>query len=431
MESLKAYILFPGAAKNPLYSGWLDELPIPFEIVREYDTRWAPDEDAGILITHHHYRWEELSILRRVVSQSQVPVLILVDGVLEYRNSFENPELADGVMFQPLVGHKLACLGASQIRWIESWGNTGKCELVGLPRLDDLIGKPRATLPTTGPFRLLVATARTPWFNETQRESTYRALQALQEQLTRLGGIGDRPLDVVWRMNEELHLNMRAPGFERRRGRLREALQEVHAVITTPSTLQLEAAAMGLPVAVIDFHDCPQMTPMAWQIVHKDQIPGTLRELAHPPAAKLSVQDVLLQDALQLQEPASLRMGQLVSALVEAGRQARQAGRPLDLPDRILDHPSRGFSSPQPSGTRAALFPDHPIFGNQDLEDLRTELAAAIQEMGHYPEKYFQQRSTNQQLRGYINWLRLLIRNRAATIEELTRALQQLRDQSP
>ena len=141
MESLKAYILFPGAAKNPLYSGWLDELPIPFEIVREYDTRWAPDADAGILITHHHYRWEELSILRRLVSQSQVPVLILVDGVLEYRNSFENPELADGVMFQPLVGHKLACLGASQIRWIESWGNTGKCELVGLPRLDDLIGK--------------------------------------------------------------------------------------------------------------------------------------------------------------------------------------------------------------------------------------------------------------------------------------------------
>ena len=122
MNDQKAYILFPGAAKNSLYADWLEQLPMSSEIVREYDTQWTPPDDAGIVITHSHYRWEEISILRRLFQETKVPLLILVDGILEYRNSFEHPDLADGSMFQPLIGHKLACLGKSQIRWIESWG---------------------------------------------------------------------------------------------------------------------------------------------------------------------------------------------------------------------------------------------------------------------------------------------------------------------
>ncbi|MDG2013759.1 MAG: hypothetical protein P8J33_09655, partial [Pirellulaceae bacterium] len=426
MENLKAYILFPGAAKNPLYAGWLDDLALPVEIVKDYNTDWNPPADAGILITHSHYRWEELSILRRVKQQESLPILILVDGILEYRNSFQHPDLTDGSMFQPLVGHKLACIGDSQVRWTEAWGNTGKCELVGLPRLDYLADVPKRDLAKTGPFRVLVASARTPWFDDKQRELTYAALTAVKKFTDENATVQGRPLEMVWRMAEELHLNLRAPGFAARPEPIRKILDEVDAVITTPSTLQLEAAALGLPVAVADFHNNPQMTPMAWTISHEGEVAPVITELANPPSSKCFIQDVLLNDSLQLRQPAAERMGELVSVMVREAQQARRQNRALHLPDRILPHPTHGFVKEQPGAARQALFPDNPIFANEEVANLQTELAAAVAEMGNYPEKYFQQRSMNQRLRGYINWLRLLIRNRAATIEELSSNLQHL-----
>lgn len=427
MDPLKAYILFPGAQKNPLYAGWMEDLSLPTEIVKDYNVEWTPPLDAGILITHSHYRWEELSILKRVKELGTVPMLILADGILEYRNSFQHPDLADGSMFQPLVGHKLACLGASQIRWIEAWGNVGQCELVGLPRLDYLLHEPERETDSTGPFRVLIATARTPWFDQDQRSLTYEALESIKAFTDRQEQVLGRPLQVVWRMAEELHLNLQAPGYQGRPQPIRKTLANVDAVITTPSTLQLEAAAMGLPVAVIDFHNSPQMTPLAWTIGHPSQISPVFKELASPPPAKRFMQNALLHDALQFDESASERMKRLVEVMVAEGRQAKQDSRPINLPPRILEHPRNGFCSAQSSAERARLFPNNPVFANSNLLDLQTELAAAVKEMGNYPQKYFQQRTMNQRLRGYINWLRLLIRNRAATIEELSIELQKLK----
>ena len=441
MSDLKAYVLFPGALKNPLYSGWLDHLTLPWEIVKDYDTNWLPPADAGIVITHNHYRWEELSLLRNATEKSSVPVLVLVDGILEYRNCFEHPDLAEGSMLQPVVGHKIACIGASQVRWLESWGNVGKCELVGLPRLDGFLQKHldrefspgSADLASGGSdgsessFRVLVATARTPWFNEAQRTNTYRGIESVKSKLESISEVDGRKIQVQFRMSEELHSNLKAPGFVARPGSIYPILEKVDAVITTPSTLQLEAAILGLPVAVIDFHNRPCMTPMAWAIGHESQTEQVIRQLAAPEPPQMFTQNALLADALQCQEAAAPRMARLVETMVRCGKQARIGDSAISFPDRILEHPKNGFCAVQPSGARADLYPDNSVFQTEQLSSLQTELASALHEMGNYPEKYFRQRSANQRLRGYINWLRLLIRNRAATIEELSAALNQLK----
>ncbi|MGI9517576.1 MAG: hypothetical protein ACR2NP_11040 [Pirellulaceae bacterium] len=426
MDQLKAYILFPGARKNALYEGWLDELPLSVEIVREYSIDWMPPADAGILITHNHYRWEEISILRRVVEQTSVPVLILVDGILEYRNSFEHDDLADGTMFQPLIGHKVACIGNSQTRWLEALGNTGKCEVVGIPRLDDFAQSASKEPDTAGTFRLLVASARTPWFNEQQREETHHAVESVKRTLDQTARLNGKPMQVTWRMAESLHANVGVPGYERRPPPIKQILEQVDAVITTPSTLQLEAAMHGLPVAVLDLHNRPQMTPMAWNINTASQIAQVLEELASPPTAMRFVQETLLADALQMVDAAAPRMAKLAGKMVEAGKLARESGNPIELPARILEPPCDGMMPAQPAGTTQSLFPANPVFRNESISRLQTELSAAIHEMGNYPEKYFDQRTANQKLRGYINWLRLLVRNRAATVEELAATVHRL-----
>ena len=59
----RAYILCHFADESPIYKPWLDQLPIPWEVVSGYTPNWEPPDDAAIVITHMHYSWEELSIL--------------------------------------------------------------------------------------------------------------------------------------------------------------------------------------------------------------------------------------------------------------------------------------------------------------------------------------------------------------------------------
>jgi len=90
----KVYILNRFAAENSNYTSWMSDCPSPCQIIDEYSPDWRVADDAGVLVTHMHYRWEEISTLRRVYEQSQVPILILADGILEFRNTWENPGVA-------------------------------------------------------------------------------------------------------------------------------------------------------------------------------------------------------------------------------------------------------------------------------------------------------------------------------------------------
>jgi len=133
----KIYLLFRYALRQQrIYRDWPDQCSLPCESVDDPISDWVVPDDAALLITHVHYRWEELSFLRKTFEENRVPILILADGVLEYRNTWQHEGLPKGSMFQPVFGHKLACIGSGQARLIESWGNPGRCEVVGFPPLD-------------------------------------------------------------------------------------------------------------------------------------------------------------------------------------------------------------------------------------------------------------------------------------------------------
>ncbi len=427
------YIFFPAARANPVYQGWLDQLKDPFAIVQHYDTQWTPPDDAALVVTHNHYRWEELSILRRVVNEGRVPILILADGILEYRNTFEHPDLADGSMFKPLMGHKLACIGPSQARWLEAWGNVGKCEITGIPRFDTVEARAPSSSSdaATGerPAKILVATASTPWFNESQRADVVAGIEDVRDVLSSVRTHDGRPVEPRWRMNEELHRLTRLGAWQRKRPALADLLKEVDAVITTPSTVQLESALYGLPVAVLDYHNSPRFTPMAWSITCREQIAPTVHELLRPPPGKQFVQDALLADALWHRTPATPRMLKLIEVMVDVGRTSRREKRPFEFPPRILGDESAGPDPAASDWNLARLFPDNADFVNADTERLRMELSQARAALGEYPDKFFDQRSANHRLRGYIDWLRLLIRNRADSLNEVSGAYQRLRSE--
>ena len=342
---MKAYILCRFADRSAIYNTWIDDCPIPCVVVDDCVPQWQIPSDAGIVITHMHYRWEEIHALRKMFQESSVPVLILADGILEYRNTWEHPELADGSMFQPLVGHKVACIGRGQARILESWGNPGKAEVVGLPRLDDVLNQEPAPIQSDGMFRLLVATANTPAFDEGQRETVIDSLSLIKERLSVIGKINQREVQTTWRLTDNLEQAVGLPSANEMeladRPTLAEEIDAADAVITTPSTLFLESALKQRPTAILDFHNSPHFVPAAWMINGPQHLDTILSELANPPLPKMLFQETVLHDNLQCRVPAKPRMLDLIQTMVECGKQARSLGETLQFPQRIIDDPDQ------------------------------------------------------------------------------------------
>lgn len=368
-------ILDRNAKDNVLYNSWSSLLTFPCVYIENYDVGWTPPTTCGLLVTAQHYKEPEFGILRRTLEKG-VPTLIIADGILEYRNTWLHPDIAPGCIFQPVVGHKMACLGRSQVRILESWGNLGKCEIVGAPRLDPLIGRQPRKRKTDEPFRLLVTTAKAPGFTPDQTTVTKRSIQDLKFWFSQHQSLDGARIEPVWRLTQDLDKEI---GVENQLTQLSghelaEILQNVDAVITTPSTIMLEAMLHRLPVALLDYNNCPHYVPAAWTITAPRHIDQVVPELIDPPPAKMLYQDTILHDALECRTPAAPRMVQLVEGMLRIAYESRVQNRPLVFPRRILADLQDGHHLPEQHFNMKALYPGHPVFAEMDRTLLQVQI---------------------------------------------------------
>ena len=365
----------------------MSDASLPVKVIDESLPDWHVPEDAAIIITHMHYRWEELSTLRKIQQRNQVPILILSDGILEYRNTWEHPELVDGSIFQPLFGHKLACIGRGQASVIESWGNVGRCEIVGLPRLDSIDREAVSPVQSSDSFRLLVATANTPAFNDQQRDTVVDSLRHIQNWIKNNPTIQDRPIEISWRLSDGLDEALDvADGIDPEdRPPIGDVIENVDAVITTPSTMYLESVLRKRPTALLDFHNSPQYITPAWNIGAPGHLGKVISELADPPHHKIMFQENVLADQLACATPAKPRLLKLIDMMVEIGNQCRSENKAMEFPHRIIEDSKLGFNAVSREFDPSRLYPDNEVFSNDDLVRLQVELNAAIKRLGQLP----------------------------------------------
>jgi chaperonin cofactor prefoldin len=398
VTKLKSYILNRFANASANYTSWMPNSPVDCEVVESYAPDWSVPDDAGLIVTHMHYRWEEIAALRRIYETTRVPILILADGVLEYRNTWENPGVADSSVFQPVIGHKLACIGKAQARTVEAWGNVGKCEVVGLPRLDEAANGEYLPVRTSGlarPFRILVATANTPAFTQTQRDNLVESLRLVRQRFDLNDTVNGRPVEVTWRLTDGLENEIGLENLNRSQPEnpysdqtpipIADAIELADAVITTPSTLYLESVMKRRPTAILDFNNSPAYVPSAWTINAPLHLNPVIKELENPPAAKMLFQRTVLEDQLEFDSPAETRMHFLIEAMVEAGTVARQTDSPIKLPFRILQDPKKGFHPVQAEFDSIALYPENQVFQTNEVQQLQQELNQAVTRLGQLP----------------------------------------------
>lgn len=445
-----AYILCPNALTSPIYTPWLDK--IEHHCVTQYDHQWMPPEDCGLVVSHLHYDFPTAAILARLTADNKVPVLVLCDGILEFRNSFLNPNIAAGSVFMPVHGHKIACLGEAQARTIEHWGNPGRPEVVGLPRLDDCLSQfqkkglakiyeEKYSEPTdeSAPLKVLIATARQPGFTPDQMQTVFQSLSDLKAVLDTNPHIGGRKIEPIWRLTGDLQkrLGVTQNPAQVESNEIVDLMKRVDAVITTPSTMILESYLHRLPTAVLDYTCAPKFVSPAFPIESKSAIHRTLEELARPSMAKLFFQETELRDQLQITDHASTRLVELMKKMMKQSNQCSEENKTLRFERNILKNPGTVTETPP----LRQVFEGHETFRpnqqevDQTLFDqtLRhiTQLTDRVDELRYDLSTARHQARTawrqNEHLEGHIKWMRTEIQRLQLSLRILNRPSRQQR----
>jgi hypothetical protein len=345
-----------------------------------YDAVWNPDEirankpDLVLCVNDTNY---EIARCLDAARQDGIPTLCLQDGILEWRCQYENPLFAAGggaPQHQPVLVDKIACLGNQSARQIAFWGNMERVEVTGMPRLDALAALPAPEFNHPRK-RILVMTAKKPWFDDVQQELIMRSLRDVKAYLE-----SQSEIEIMWRVTKNLAEML---GVENRLqelggGELTQLLSSVDAVITTPSTAMLEAMLLQRPVAALDYPNVPRFVPTTWTISASEHIAPIVKELLSPTAVKLAFQNDCLTDSLYCDGPAAPRVAALISKMVEVARESRKAGQPVRFAPYLAGNVpwSPHIALPPLS----ELYPQQAVFQEDNAQALQVRLARLTKE---------------------------------------------------
>lgn len=344
-----------------------------FVVGETWDVSSIFEKKPDLLLLTHFYLYESVLCIDEA-KKRKVPTLFLQDGILEWRCQYENPLFGSGggaPQHQPVLTDKIACIGSQSARQILAWGNAGKVEVTGMPRLDMFFN--RQVRPIRKPGKcVLVMTARKPWFDKKQESLILHSLLDLKEELQKMPDI-----DVVWRLtrgvSERLGVENNLKNLEG--AELPMLLEAADAVISTPSTASLEAMIFGRPVAFLDYFNVPHFVPTAWNISAREHIAPVVKEMFNPPAPKMLFQRDHLSDVLRMDKPAAECVGELIMKMSHFGREARNQGRELNLPAQIISQPA--LLSPISQLPLSAMYPGQEVFRTSDVTELQSRLARA------------------------------------------------------
>lgn len=286
--------------------------------------RSAVAGDLVIFYSEHFDRFRDLCV---DLKSRRVPTLYAIDGILEWRNAWENraDEIACPWTMRPCLSDAVAAIGPRQARVLSAWGNHGRVYNIGIPRLDEWKA-PGPCSSSTADWRILVSTAKCPGFTEQQIQTTVDSLRDLQSFFARTEAFRGQRIEVTWRLTGGLENVLGVESANQ--VPLRELISDTDVVITTPSTLALESMLLRKPTVLLDYHNTPDYVPTAWAIRHTDQIETVLADIANSDASspRLAWQDFLLQEALRYEGRAVDRMVQLIRAMLHRAEENRQSG---------------------------------------------------------------------------------------------------------
>jgi hypothetical protein len=275
------FVHFGGVIGDPRIN-WHGQLPFPL-------SEDNLDGIDAVLVTDEYFYDRRACIA--TCKLKGIPVFHVLDGIVRWKNLFENPRSSvatNGSPFmRPLISDKTFVMGdfqASILRWL---GNQNLC-ISGLPRFASHVPANCVHGKQNNPS-LLLASSNSPWYTAAQKEFFIPRFQKLINVLRR--DCSDLNVKFNGRFSTLVKWENVDPSWLGPHPPFREQLAQCSALITTPSTIALEAMILGVPTLVFDPWADPALLQSAWTAHDADTVSALLPSLLSPSPERAKLQD--------------------------------------------------------------------------------------------------------------------------------------------
>lgn len=249
-------------------------------------------KDFDIVVSTLQHSNLSRKIIQKANYLKKITVLI-VDGIFEWNNSYNNDYLRS-------IGVSLFSENIYDYVYISSDSVLRKY-LIGDDNVRYLPFHNKRIFTSTNENRngeitqgnkVLISFANTPYFNDEERDNLYSLVRKLIDALDNLG------IDYDYRVfNGEIVADL---GIGDSKNNIRSAFKDIvknyKAVISTPSSVCLDAMGYNIPVAQLYYRDTPQAFQTAWTIHQGVNLKNTLLSIINPEDEKIRYQSMVYEE---------------------------------------------------------------------------------------------------------------------------------------
>ena len=218
-----------------------------------------------------------------VAASCKVPRLYLFDGIYDVQNAYQNPahRCRDLNQMDPLLYSHVACVD----RWsLSSMAALGIQTHAWLPSRAEPIEDKNPNQNYHAEF--LIATARTPAFDKTERDRLQKLLLLVIASLNRIGAqyrfrTSDPELLASIGASEDDN-DINTP--------FSECISHYQCLITTPSTIATTSMLAEVPTATLDYRDSPLTQQTGWRLHQSMDMDSSLSAMLKPAADRMIFQ---------------------------------------------------------------------------------------------------------------------------------------------
>ena len=288
-------------------------LKFPLKIIKKPDWESFIELDPKAAIFMGDWTFDNSEFIQKCKKRN-IPTILMMDGIIEWKHFFENPKWSMGdneSPYFPVMCDKIFVPGPSTQRFLGFFGNYGKCEVTGFPRFDKYaalsLDQHEQKNNTIG-----IMSGNTAGYTELQIKQTKEMFKDLYNWSLR-----NTDVTIKWRLRKGFEKQLDFNIENENTGDLSSFLASVNAVVCQPSTAVYEAMMHNIPVAIADYNIAPNYTHAAWEINSEVQIDSVLKELINPSNIKMALQVSLLEDNISFCGYSSIITGKLINKMIE------------------------------------------------------------------------------------------------------------------
>ena len=284
--------------------GLVGEIPQRLRsVVRFVDPVMYPDADAILqpagLVISHSYINSRVNYFIIKAKQRGIATLYLVDGPLEWSNTYLNARLRarnrffDGALMEPLLHDVVLAVSPAQRDYLR-YRNADRA-IRFLDYSNKRITKMSSISndKTEPACQFLITTAKYPYFNQIESHNLILILRRLVESLQRRG------YSYAFRIYDPLLLEaLPVKDNNITDGSFRDALAKVQCVIGTSSSVLLESMAHNKPTATMVYRDSPLFYQTGWLLGSLERYDETLDSMIAKDKTRMEFQRYSLKQNL-------------------------------------------------------------------------------------------------------------------------------------